>query len=52
MLGNAQWSGPRLRDVLAELNPDLAGLEATDPKIKGLHVEFEVELCRILNFRL
>ena len=41
MLGNAQWSGPRLRDVLAALNPDLAGLAATDPKIKGLHVKIK-----------
>ena len=53
MVGNAQWSGPRLREVLLELYPELAAIEDAAAKggggggadgaanYHGMHVEFE-----------
>jgi len=42
MTGNAQWSGPRLRDVLLAMHPELASIDTAGAEgFVGLHVEFE-----------
>ena len=42
MTGNAQWSGPRLRDVLLAMYPELASIDTAGAEgFVGLHVEFE-----------